>query len=149
MRKLFLSVSALLIAFLISCNDQPTCVPEQTDLIKIEFVDIVGNPKKITLTSFTVDNSNDNFPIINDTISSNFIVPLNPLDSSIIIRFNQDTVSNYIAFSYIATPIVLNPKCNLEMKFDFLQIDSTDFKEVEIVESAISLQTNKNVEVTH
>jgi len=149
MRKIFLSVTVLLIAFLLSCNDQPTCIPEQTDLIKIGFVDIVGNNKNITLTSLTVDNSNDSFPIINDTISSNFIIPLNPLDSSIIIRFNQDTVSNYIAFSYTTIPIVLNPKCNLEMKFDFLQIDSTDFKEVEVVESAISLQTSKNVEVTH
>ncbi len=149
MRKIFLSVTALLIAFLIGCNDQPTCVPEQTDLIKIGFVDIVGNPKKITLTSLTVDNSNDNFPIIKDTTANVFIIPLNPLDSSIIIRFHQDAVSNYIALNYTTNPIVLNPKCALEMKFDFLKMDSTDFDEAEVVEFAISLQTAKNVEVTH
>ncbi len=149
MKKIFLAALVVVPAFFISCNDQPTCIPEQTDLIKIAFVDIVGNPKNIILTSITVDNSNDNFPVFNDTIA-NVTIPLNPLDSSIIIRFNQDTaVSNYIALSYTKIPVVLNPNCALEMKFDFLKMDSTDFEEVEVVESAISLQTVKNVEVTH
>ncbi len=149
MRKIFLAIFIVFSAFFISCNDQPTCIPEQTDLIKIAFVDIVGKPKNITLASLTVDNSNDSFPVFNDTTANNFIIPLNPLDSSIIIRFTQDTVSHYIALSYTTIPIVLNPKCALEMKFDFLKMDSTDFEEVEVVESAISLQTAKNIEVTH
>jgi len=148
MVKVFLAVSVVFSAFFISCNDQPTCIPEQTSLIKIAFVDIVGNPKNIILTSLTADNSNDSFPVFNDTIA-NIMIPLNPLDSSIIIRFNQDTVSNYIALSYTTLPVVLNPKCALEMKFDFLKMDSTDFEEVELVESTISLQTEKNIEVTH
>ncbi|MCF6353457.1 MAG: hypothetical protein L3J06_10640 [Cyclobacteriaceae bacterium] len=135
-------------AFFISCNDQPSCIPEQTNLVKIAFVNIIGKPKNIILTSLTVDNSNDSFPVFNDTIA-NVMIPLNPLDSSIIIRFNQDSTSNYMAFSYTAIPIVLHPTCALEMKFDFLQMDSTDFEDVEVVESAISLQTAKNVEVTH
>ncbi len=149
MRKIFLATLVVIPALLISCNDQPTCIPEQTDLIKIAYVDIVGNPKDISLVSLTVDNSNNNFPVFKDTTANNFVIPLNPLDSSIIIRLKQDTVSNYIALSYTATPVVLNPKCALEMKFDFLKMDSTDLKEVEIVESAISLQTAKNIEVTH
>ncbi|MCF6359347.1 MAG: hypothetical protein L3J29_01130 [Cyclobacteriaceae bacterium] len=148
MRKIFLATLIGLPAFLISCNDQPTCIPEQTDLIKIAFIDIVGNPKNIILTSLTVDNSGDSFPVFNDTIS-NVIIPLNPLDSSIIIRFYQDTISNYIALSYTTIPVVLNPKCELEMKFDFLKMDSTDFEDVDVVESAISLQTARNIEVTH
>ena len=149
MRKIYLFVLVILPALFISCNDQPTCVPEQTDLIKIAFVDIVGKPKKITLSSLTVDNSNDNFPIIKDSTASAFIIPLNPLENSIIIRFSQDDVSNYIALTYTANPIVLNPKCALEMKFDFLKMNSTDFEEAAIVESSISLQTAKNIEVTH
>ena len=148
MRKKILSVLLILTAFFTGCNDQPTCIPEQTNLLKIGFIDIIGKPKNIILTSLTVDNSNDSFPVFNDTIA-NVIIPLNPLDSSIIIRFNQDTLSNYIALSYTTIPVVLNPKCALEMKFDFLKMDSTNFEDVEIVESAISLQTAKNIEVTH
>ncbi len=148
MREKILSVLLILTAFFTGCNDQPTCIPEQTNLLKIGFIDIIGKPKNIILTSLTVDNSNDSFPVFNDTIA-NVIIPLNPLDSSIIIRFNQDTLSNYIALSYTTIPVVLNPKCALEMKFDFLKMDSTNFEDVEIVESAISLQTAKNIEVTH
>ena len=148
MRKQHLLTLLVLPLLFTSCNDQPTCVPEQTDLIKIAFVDSVGNPKNIILSSLTVDNSNDSFPVFNDTIA-NVMIPLNPLDSSIIIRFNQDADSNYIALSYTTLPVVLNPKCELEMKFDFLQMDSTDFKEVELIEPSVSLQTTKNVEVTH
>jgi len=148
MRKKILSVLIILPALFISCNDQPSCIPEQTNLIKIAFVDIIGRPKNIILTSLTVDNSNDSFPVFNDTIA-NVIIPLNPLDSSIIIRFNQDSSSNYMAFSYTTTPVVLHPTCALEMKFDFLQMDSTDFEDAEVVESAISLQTAENIEVTH
>lgn len=148
MRKKILSVLLIFTALFAGCNDQPTCIPEQTNLLKIGFIDIIGKPKNIILTSLTVDNSNDSFPAFNDTIA-NVIIPLNPLDSSIIIRFNQNTVSNYIALSYTTIPVVLNPACALEMKFDFLKMDSTDFEDVEVVESAISLQTAKNIEVTH
>ncbi len=148
MRKKFLPILLILPALIISCNNQPTCIPEQTNLLKVAFVNIIGKPKNIILTSLTVDNSNDSFPVFNDTIA-NVIIPLNPLDSSIIIRFNQDTISNYIALSYTTIPVVLNPQCALEMKFDFLQMDSTDFEDIEVVESAISLQTTKNIEVTH
>jgi len=148
MRKKILSVLLILTAFFTGCNDRPTCIPEQTNLLKIGFIDGVGKPKNIILTSLTVDNSNDSFPVFNDTIA-NVIIPLNPLDSSIIIRFNQDTLSNYIALSYTTIPVVLNPKCALEMKFDFLKMDSTDFEDVEVIESAISLQTVQNIEVTH
>ncbi len=148
MRKNFLSVLLILPALFTSCNDQPTCIPKQTNLLKVAFVDIIGKPKNIILTSLTVDNSNDSFPVFNDTIA-NVMIPLNPLDSSIIIRFNQDTISNYMAFSYTTTPVVLHPTCAIEMKFDFLKMDSTDFEDAEVVEPAISLQTTKNIEVTH
>ncbi len=137
------------LAIFTSCNDQPTCIPEQTDLLKITFVDELGKNKEITLASLTVDNSNENFPVIKDTTESNFSVPLNPLASSVIIRFNQNSTSNYIALSYKATPIVLNPACAIETQFDFLSVDSTNFIDAKVTDILLSLETSKNVEITH
>ncbi len=149
MRNKILSILFVFSALFTSCNDRPTCIPEQTNLLKIAFVNIIGGPKEITFVSITVDNSNANFPSITDTTHTNFIIPLNPIDSSIIIRFKQDTIDNYMAFSYSATPIVLNPACAIETKFDFLKMDSTDFENSLLIEPAISLQTIKNIEITH
>ena len=136
------------ISFFTSCNDQPTCIPEQTDLLKLSFSDIVGNAKDIALVSLTVDNSNESFPVVVDT-TSQFSIPLNPLDSSIIIRFEQASESNYLALSYTTTLIILNPACNLETKFEILRIDSTNFIEAVVIDPLLSPDTNNNVTITH
>ncbi len=147
-RNLFFIV--LIVGFSQSCNDQPTCIPEQTDLMKITFADTQGKAKSITLDSIFVDNGNEHFPIFKDTTESNFQIPLNPLDSNIIIRFQRnDTVFNYIALSYVATPVVLNPACAIETKFDFLKVDSTDFIDAKVTDILLSPETPKNVEIAH
>lgn len=147
LKNLFFIV--LITSFCISCNDQPTCIPEQTDLLKITFVDLLGKAKKNTFVSITADGSNENFPIFKDTTHSVFTIPLNPIDSTIIIRFEQDTSSNYVAFSYVATPVVLHPNCALETNFDFLKMDSTDFRNALVTDPLLSLETPKNAEITH
>lgn len=149
MKFKLLSILLVSIFLCTGCNDQPTCIPEQTNLLKVVFVNIIGKPKEITFVSITVDNSNQNFPLLIDTTHTNFSIPLNPIDSLLVIRFKQDTIENFMAFSYSATPIVLNPACAIETKFDFLKMDSTDFEDALLIESAIRLQTINNVEVTH
>ena len=137
------------IAIFTSCNDLPTCIPEQTDLVKLSFADIVGKTKTIALVSLTVDNSNESFPVIADTTASLFSIPLNPLDSSVIIRFEQETETNYLALSYTTKLVILNPECVLETKFENLKIDSTDFIEAIIIDPLLSPDTNNNVAITH
>ena len=78
------------LAIFTSCNDQPTCIPEQTDMLKLAFTDVLGKTKNITLVSLTADKNNESFPVIKDSTESKFTIPLNPLDSSIIIRFIQE-----------------------------------------------------------
>jgi len=139
----------LTISFLLGCNDQPTCIPEQTDLVKISFSDIVGKTKTIALVSLTVDDSNESFPVITDSTASLFSIPLNPLDSSLVIRFEQESETNYLALSYTTKLVILNPDCILETKFENLQIDSTNFIDAIIIEPLLSPDTNNNVSITH
>lgn len=110
-------------------------------------MDVIGNPSEITLVSLTVDNSNESFPLISDSMNTNFSIPLNPLDSTVVIRFEQDTVSNYLALSYTTSLVILNPQCNLETRFDFLEIDSTDLINVFVREPLLSPETTKNIEI--
>jgi hypothetical protein len=149
MRAKYLLPFLLITSFSISCNDQPTCIPEHTDLLKIIFTDVSGKAKKITFVSLTVDGSNENFPVFEDTTASSFSIPLNALDSAVIIRFEQVDKSNFLALSYQVLPIVLNPVCALESKFDFLKIDSTDMANTVVVDPLLSLETNKNVRITY
>lgn len=149
MRLIYLLLFTAVISFCISCNDQPTCIPEQSDILKISFVDVIGNPSEITLNSLTVENSNESFPIITDSTNTAFSIPLNPLDSNVVIRFEQDTVTHYLALGYSTSLVVLNPQCYLETRFNLLEIDSTDFINVFIREPLLSPETPKNIEIIH
>ncbi len=149
MRAKYLLFLFLIASYLTGCNDQPTCIPEQTDMLKLSFIDVLGATQNITLVSLTVDNSNESFPIINDSTESKFIIPLNPLDSSIIIRFVQEEESNYLALSYTTKLVILNPECNLETKFENLKVDSTNFIDAVIIEPILSPDITNNVQITH
>ena len=145
MRLKYLLISISIASFCMGCNDQPTCIPERTDLMKLVFVDEFGKEKKITFTRFLVED----ILVLQDTFFTSVAISLNPNDSVIDLTFNQLEDTNKLIISYIATPVVLNPECILETKFDFLQIDSTNFINATVVDPLLSLETPKNVEITH
>lgn len=129
----------------IGCRDQPTCIPEQTDLMKLVFVDESGTVTPIEVTQFLID---DMIGLI-DTSFSSITIPLNPADSIMSLIFYQPEDTNKLVISYRSTPIVLHPECMLETKFDFLKIDSTTFLNTIIVDPLLSLESTQNVQVAH
>lgn len=132
-----------------SCNDQPTCIPQQTDLVKLSFVDKDGKSKNITYTKLVVQGVASDYPALQDTSLASISLPLSPNDSVFDITFYQASDTNQLVLTYRATPIVLHPKCALEIKYDYLAIKSTDFLDATVIDSELSNQTTTNVKITH
>lgn len=129
----------------IGCRDQPTCIPEQTDLMKIVFVNESGTVTPIEVTQLLID---DLIALV-DTSFSSIAIPLNPADSIINLTFYQPEDTNKLIITYRSTPVVLHPECLLETQFDFLKVDSTSFLYTIIVDPLLSLESTQNVQVAH
>ena len=136
-------------SFCLACNNQSTCIPQHSDLLEISFVDQSGKAKEIKLVSVNVQGSNANFPSIKDSVVTTLSLPLNPLDTSIILSINSDTAINDLAFSYKVLPVLIAPECGIETKFDFLKIESTNFKNVIVINQTLNKDIETNVEITH
>lgn len=145
MKKFFLLSLISFATFCTGCHDQPTCIPAQTDLMKLVFINEAGSTSEITFKQFLIGE----LIVLIDTSFSAVNVPLNPADSIIHLTFYQEADTNNITISYQGTPIVLHPECLLETKFDFLKIDSTNFLDAIIVDPLLSLETTQNVKIEH
>ena len=120
----------------LGCRDQPTCIPEKTDLMKIVFVNESGTVTPIEVTQFLIND----LIALEDTSFSSVAIPLNPADSIINFTFYQPEDTNKLIITYRSTPIVLHPECLLETQFDFLKIDSTSFIYTTVVYPLLSLE---------
>ena len=149
LKKLSKCLVFLALLSLAGCADEATCIPENTDLLQLSFIDENGKASAITVVSLEVEGGNDYFPIIQDSTFSTLSVPLNPLDSVIQLNFVQESETNSITLNYRATPRLSDPKCGLETFFNEIETESTNFIDVEIVNPVLNKDITTNVKITH
>ncbi len=131
-----------------ACNDQPSCLPEQSDIVKLSFVDADGKTQNLTYTKLVVKDAPADFPVPQDTSLSALNIPLNPNATEIDLTFYLATGTNHLALTYRATPVVLHPKCSLELRYDYLAVKESDFSKATIIDAVISTETSTNVQIT-
>jgi len=132
-----------------ACNNQPTCIPEHSNLLEIAFVDKLGASKEILLVSADAASANESYSIVQDSIVSKLSIPLSSLDSSIFLTINSDTAIIDITLSYKALSILIAPECGIETKFDFIKLEDTNFNNVIVINQTLNKDIKTNVEITH
>ena len=75
LHKILLVIAGISI---IGCSDEATCIPENSDLLRIAFVDGTGDASEITFVEVAVNGSNEYFPVLKDTTVTNLSIPLDP-----------------------------------------------------------------------
>ena len=130
------------------CNDIPTCVDTETNLVKVKFLDTDGIAKDIYLTKLSAIGNEDGFPEYdNDTLS--FIsLSLNPGDTVTTFIFEQTTGTDTLGLSYAVVARLISPECGLDAAFDKMDTTATSFSILEILDRRIHEDITTNIEIT-
>ena len=131
-----------------SCGDIPTCVDTETNLVKVKFLDIEGNPKDIFLTKLSAIGNEDGFPEYDDDTLSSISLSLNPGAITTTFILEQTTGTDTIGLSYSVVARLISPECGLDAAFDNMDTTITSFNMLEILDSRIHEDIITNIEIT-
>ena len=147
--KLYILLVTSVTILVAGCADQATCIPENTDLLQISFVDTTGNVSDFSLVTVEAVGSNENFPIIQNSTFKTLAIPLNPVDNKIKLNFIQGVNTYELVVSYRANKILLAPECGFESLFDQVKVDSSNFINAIVVNQTLNKDIKTNVQITH
>ena len=109
-KKLFLLI---FLPLLTSCLDEPDCVREASNIIKIGFKDITsGQPLNVEFNKVTVSGTDSIFYTM--ITSSALMIPLNILENSSTIIFDTGTRVDTLTLRYKTTTRLISPECGPE-----------------------------------
>lgn len=131
-----------------SCGDKPTCLDIETNLAKISFVDVSGNPKDITLSSLKAIHNEDGFPEYADSTLNKLFLSLNPGDTISTFIIEQANSTDTLGLSYSVKAVLISPECGFDAAFDQLDTTFTTFKNLQILQRSIHEDIEVNIEVT-
>ena len=140
-------LSIFIPVLIFSCGDIPTCLPTQTNLVKIAFVDETGKAKQTTLSLRTVD-FEDLFLNYSDTTLSKIEIPLNPTSNITTLVIEHDNISDTLGLTYSVVRKLISPECGLEIGLNDLDTAFSTFENLEIVERIILEDVTTNIEIT-
>ena len=130
------------------CGDIPTCVDTETNLVKVKFLDIEGNPKDIFLTKLSAIGNEDGFPEYDDDTLSSISLSLNPGAITTTFILEQTTGTDTIGLSYSVVARLISPECGLDAAFDNMDTTITSFNMLEILDRRIHEDIITNIEIT-
>lgn len=145
--KWFNLLAIFIPGLIFSCGDIPTCLPTETNLVKIAFVDESGKAKQTTLSLRVIDYE-DLFLNYSDTTLSKIEIPLNPASNTTTLVIGHDNVSDTLGLTYSVVRKLISPECGLEIGLNDLDTTFSTFEKVEIIERIIFEDVNTNIEIT-
>jgi len=137
------------LGLVLSCGDIPTCVDGETSLVKINFVDSLGNAKKITLASLKAIGNENGFSEYADTLIDKLALPLNPGALATTFIFEQDSAAtDTISLSYSVITSLISPECGLDVIYSDLDTTFTSYEKLIILDLNIHEDIITNFEIT-
>ena len=143
----FRFLTIFILSLFISCGDTPTCLPTETNLVKIAFVDDAGIARQTTFSLRAID-YNDLFLDYTDTTLSKLVLPLNPTSNSTTLVIDHDGISDTLGLKYIVIQKLISPECGLDIGLSDLDTTFTTFDNLKIVERIIFEDVTTNIEIT-
>ena len=135
-------------AVIVSCGDIPTCLDTETSLVKVNFVDVDGKPKNITLLSLDAIGENDGFLQYSDSTLNKLNLPLNPGAYTTTFILEQASGTDTLGLTYDVVAKLISPECGLDASFDKLKVDYTTYSKINILQTAIHEDVIVNIEIT-
>jgi hypothetical protein len=139
----------VLVATLMGCGDEATCITDTTSLVKINFVDSLGTSKDINLNRVTTITDPDIYPQYDGDTLSSLVLAMNPARQNTTVIFETTTGNDTVDLSYKVTAIFISDECGIDLAFSDLDTLSTTFDQLEIIESIFHENITVNIEIRH
>ncbi|MEN8248995.1 MAG: DUF6452 family protein [Bacteroidota bacterium] len=147
MKHWFKILAIFNLGLILNCGDVPTCIPTESNLVKIAFLDDEGKSKPLTFTLRALDRE-DLFLDYTDTTLSKLVLPLNGSSNTTTFVIDHDAISDTLGLSYDVVAQLISPECGLEIALSELDTTSTTFENLRILENIIHEDVNTNIEIT-
>lgn len=132
-----------------SCVDEVLCTEENTNNLKVQFVNLAtGVDSVVSVLRVDAVSSNDSFPEITDTTSAYFQLPVNPGSSNtrFVFSFTNGSVKSLNVY-YQTKPRIIAVDCPPEFTYTLGDTISSTFDSVQITNSELKFDTENNVKI--
>lgn len=149
MKNYFLPALTFFLLALASCEDEPGCVTDESNVIRVGFLQLddttLRNADSVAITEI--------FPvgvgvIALDTTVAGLFLPLNPSTDSTTYYFARaDGEVDTLALSYRREQLVVSPDCGATQRYTELTVLRHTFDDIRVVEPEVSELGDLNIEV--
>ncbi len=139
----FLLISLLSLFVLAACEDQASCVNDNTSEVSIAFYKITDAVQRTqeTVPFLEVTTADGRFVYSGENVNK-FKLPLDPTGKQVRFLIIQDTATDVLELTYNREQQVISAECGVDQRYYDLDITQQSFDSVEVVESEITKATN-------
>ncbi len=139
----FLLISLLSLFVMAACEDQASCVSDNTSEVSIQFYKITGAVQRTqeTVDSIQVTTADGRF-VTNEKNVSGLTLPLDPTGNQVRFVLSQDTATDVIELTYNREQQVISAECGVDQRYFDLSIAQQSFDSVEVLEPEIKKSSN-------
>jgi hypothetical protein len=128
-----------------ACLNQPDCVNNSTNVVKIAFKTETSAAREITFTAITVSGLNKKF--YTGTKASAIDLPVDPDQSQTTYTFTFEDRTEVIVLNYKRTAQLISAACGAFLNFSQLQVEDTTFENYRIVNNQLVKNATVNLEI--
>jgi uncharacterized protein DUF6452 len=151
--KKYITLIALAIFTILSCEKDDICIDETTPSLIFRFYnnDSQADLKSINLDSVWVENKIKIEGYVNVSLDS-IAIPLDLNENNTTYIMENNTIKDTLKFSYTRSDIFVSRSCGYKTIFENLQIDSNTtnwIKNISINNSTINNETSAHISIFH
>ncbi len=128
-----------------ACLDEPDCLVNATNIVKINFKAADGTDKSVALTSISVSGLTTKF--YSGSNVKLVTLPLDPNTSETTITFQYGTTTSVLKLTYEKTNRIISTKCGAYVYYSGLTVTDHTFSSVKVKNTLLYTTIASNVEI--
>jgi hypothetical protein len=129
-----------------ACLNEPDCLINTTNLVKIDFKNAAGAEQTVTVSKITVSGLTENL-YINQTVKA-VQLPLNPQDTETTFTFQIGTTTSTLTVTYAKTTRIVSTACGAYVYYSDLAVADHNFTTVKVKNKLLYTNITSNVEIS-
>ncbi len=142
-------ISVLFFLGLSACEDEASCVSNNTNLIGITFYEIDTNNTAtalpVRINSIKTDQGATVYA--DDQAISDVVLPLNPGANQVTFLFEQDTATDVLQVSYNREQLLISPECGVDQRFYGLGVTQQTFDSLRVRLTDLEKSQENNIAI--
>lgn len=134
-----------LVLLLASCLNEPDCIITSTNLVKVSFKNLENKALSMDMDSIIVAGLAR--PFYKDSTVTSVQLPVSPDQDEAMFTFVYNDLRQTLSLSYIRGIEVISPECGAYPNFRGLNVVTTSFDSLNLVNDRLILNATVNLEI--